>query len=225
MSRADHLAVIATERTERAPSARERAYGHVRDAILRGVYPPGAFIEEDAVCRATGVSRTPVREAFHKLESERFLDLLPRRGAQVRRVTAREMLEVYETRRLVEGFAIDRICDSEDAAPAALRDIAGAMRALPPGEIVRHAELDHLFHRTLVAGSGNGVMIELYDSLRARQQSVAIAALRADPDRVGTILDEHDEIVAALAARQARPARRTLDAHLRPIGHVIRKLT
>jgi DNA-binding GntR family transcriptional regulator len=208
----------------REPTARERAYEHVRAAILRGDYAPGAFVEEETVCKAAGVSRTPVREAFHKLEAERFLDLLPRRGARVRQVTAQELLDLYEARRVIEGFAIDRVCAGEHPAPEELARISAAMRAVAPGALLRHAELDRQFHRTLVGAARNAVMIELYDGLRARQQHVALAALGADPSRVRIILDEHDRLVEALSARDARRARRVLDAHLRPIGHVIAKL-
>ena len=62
------------------PTARAKAYAYVLDHIIRGDFRGGDFIEEEWVSSAAGVSRTPVREAFHRLESERFIELLPRRG-------------------------------------------------------------------------------------------------------------------------------------------------
>ena len=219
------LSGLAVVRDDREPTARERAYDHVRTASLSGEYPPGAFVEEETVCRAAGVSRTPVREAFQRLDSERFLELLPRRGARVRQVTARELLDLYETRRVIEGFAIDRLCGADEPLPAELPAIAGQMRTLPGDALPRHVELDRLFHRTLVGAARNAIMIELYDGLRARQQHVALAALGADPSRVPTILDEHDRLVEALAARDAATAREVLAVHLSPIGHVVARLS
>lgn len=215
---------IAELHDDREPTARERAYEHVRAGILRGDYPPGAFVEEETVCRAAGVSRTPVREAFQRLDTERFLELLPRRGARVRQVTARELLDLYETRQVIEGFAIDRLCATDESPPEDLAALAAAMRALPPDDLPRHIECDRLFHRTLVGAARNEIMLELYDGLRARQQHVALAALGADPSRVPTILDEHDRLVEAIAARDAAGARRVLGLHLSPIGHVMARL-
>lgn len=208
----------------RQPAARERVCDYLRRAILRGELKAGAFLEEEAVGRATGVSRTPVREAFHKLEAERYLELHPRRGARVREVTAREMLEVYETRRLIEGFAVNRICREALRLPTSLVPHVATMRELGDRDRARHVEMDRLFHRSLVEAAGNDVLLETYDRLRARQECVAMTALNADPSRLPTILDEHEAILAALGRGDAEAAVAVLDRHLQPIGHVIAKL-
>ena len=68
---------------------------------------------------SVGVSRTPVREAFRQLAAERFIALL-RKGAQVTSVTARELKEVYQSRRLIEGHAIASICAAGTGVPASV---------------------------------------------------------------------------------------------------------
>lgn len=206
-----------------ASPARRHVYQFVRDAILRGEFIPGEFIEEETICRATGLSRTPVREAFHRLDSERFLELMPRRGARVRGVTPREMLELYETRRLIEGFAIDRRCEREVAAND-LASLAQQMREVGSEDPLTHVELDRLFHRALVAAMGNQILVEVYDGFRSRQQRVAMAALQADPSRLALILFEHDALVAALRVGDAASARAVLDQHLQPMDHVLLQL-
>lgn len=204
--------------------ARERVCNFVRAGILRGDFPAGQFLEEAVVGRATGVSRTPVREAFHRLEAERYLDLHPRRGARVRQVTAREMLELYETRRLLEGFAAAKICHEGQALSAELQQLVVAMRDVGDQDLARHVEMDRLLHRSIVAAARNDLMLEIYDQLRARQECVALTALHADPSRLGTILDEHEALVEHLEARDATAATRLLNCHLQPIGHVIAQL-
>ena len=204
--------------------ARERVCDFVRAGILRGEFPAGQFLEEAVVGRATGVSRTPVREAFHRLEAERYLDLHPRRGARVRQVTAREMLELYETRRVLEGFAVAKICREGQPLPAELQHLVLAMRELGDRDLARHVEMDRLLHRSIVAAARNDLMLEVYDVLRACQECVALTALHADPSRLGTILDEHEALAAALRARDATAATSLLERHLQPIGHVIAKL-
>jgi DNA-binding GntR family transcriptional regulator len=205
-------------------SARERVYALVRDAILRGDYAGGEFLEEETVCRAADVSRTPVREAFHRLASERFLDLLPRRGARVRPVTARDMIELYETRRLIEGFAIDRICAQDKGATETLAPLVAELRRLGDADLHTHVDLDRRFHRRLVSAAGNMMLVEAYDGLQARQQRVALAAVTTDPTRLSLILDEHDSLLAALDARDASRARDVLALHLQPIDAVLARL-
>src|SRR5882762_11343264 len=95
--------------------ARDQVYAWLRDAIITGEIEGGRFLDEHWVSGMVGVSRTPVREAFHRLAAERFISLLPRKGAQDRMVTARELEEVYQTRRLIEGHAITALCTTRTA--------------------------------------------------------------------------------------------------------------
>ena len=90
--------------------ARDRVYVWLRDEIIRGSIEGGRFLDELWVSGTMGVSRTPVREAFHRLAAEKFITLLPRKGAQVRTVTARELEEVYQSRQLIEGHAVTVLC-------------------------------------------------------------------------------------------------------------------
>ena len=211
--------------TDRAPiSARERVYAYVRGAILHRQVRPGAFLEEEQVSAAVGVSRTPVREAFHRLEAERWIDLLPRRGALVRQVTAQELVDVYEARRVIETHAARRLCAERRAVPRAAWELLQAMRTDPAPEIGDHVELDQAFHRALVATLGNDVMIEMYDGLRSRQQRVALSAFGADPSRLLTILDEHATLLDALAAHDDAMAERILERHLRPLAEIMDRL-
>lgn len=202
-------------------SARTKAYEYVLDHIVRGDFRGGDFIEEEAVTSAAGVSRTPVREAFHRLASERFLELLPRRGARVRQVTARELVEVYEARRLIEGFAARRICEEGWGAPPAMKRLAAEMRALGATDLRRHVDLDRDYHLALVEGARNTVMAEVLETLRARQQQVAYSAIHADPSRLETILAEHEAMVESMDANDAERMIELLNRHLRPIQHVL----
>lgn len=171
-----------------------------------------------------GVSRTPVREAFHRLEAERFIDLLPRRGALVRQVTAQELLDLYEARRMIEGHAIGRICREEIAVPAEMAAILAAIDRLPKDDYFERIELNRRFHFVMVAAVGNGVLSELYQSLGARQQRVAMTAISTDPSRTARISREHQELLTALTAWNEAEALAVLEQHLRPIMGVVSQL-
>ena len=207
--------------TENRP-ARERVYAYVREQILREAFPGGSFIEEEQISSAMGVSRTPVREAFHRLEAERFIDLLPRRGALVRQVTAQELADLYETRRMIEGYAIARICRERILLPAGMDTILDRLDAT--NDYFERAELNRTFHFAMVDAIGNAVLSELYQSLGARQLRVAMTALTVDPGRIARIRIEHLDFLAALRAYDEQRARDILDQHLRPILGVVSRL-
>lgn len=206
-------------------SARDRVYEWVRDEIIRGTLPGGRFLDEAWISESVGTSRTPVREAFHRLNSERFIDLLPRRGAQVRSVTARELEEVYASRRLIEGHAARAICAAGTQPPAELAELAEAIEgAGGDQDWFTVARLDRAFHRTIVAAHGNSVLVELYDALRSRQERVAVRAMQIRPQRAPEIDAQHRAIIAALAAGDVDLVTTLLDEHLRPIPEIVAAL-
>jgi len=201
--------------------ARDRVYQWVRDEIIRGTLPAGRFLDEVWVSELVGTSRTPVREAFHRLNSERFIDLLPRRGAQVRSVTSRELEEVYTSRRLIEGHAARALCLDGSGAPEALDALATQMEdAGRQQDWFAVARLDRAFHRSIVDAHGNSVLTELYDALQSRQQRVAVRALQIRPQRVPEIDRQHRAIIDALAHNDVDGVAALLDEHLRPIPEI-----
>jgi DNA-binding GntR family transcriptional regulator len=204
-------------------NTRDRVYRLIYDGILQGAYPSGSFIEEERVCALAKVSRTPVREAFHRLEAERFIDLLPRRGAMVRHVTTRELTEVYEARRLIEGHAVAYLCQRRMPAPKRMAELCAEMDAAM-SDLVRSVELNRLFHRELIAAIENRVLLDLFDSLHSRIIRVALSALRADPNRTALICAEHRGLVEALDRNDEVRAIDLLGAHLQPQSQVMAQL-
>ena len=205
--------------------ARDRVYAWLRDGIISGALEGGRFLDELWVSGVVGVSRTPVREAFHRLEAERFISLLPRKGAQVRTVTARELEEVYQSRRLIEGHALGEVCAARAGAPAEMAGLIEEMdRAGKDRDWFAVSGLDRRFHRAIVNAAGNSVLTELYDTLRSRQQRVAVRALEARPERLSIIDAEHRQLVAAIDAHEPATALRLLNEHLRPVSEVVSAL-
>ncbi|WP_199745761.1 GntR family transcriptional regulator [Amycolatopsis sp. WAC 04182] len=205
--------------------ARERVYTWLRDGIISGELEGGRFLDEMWVSGVVGVSRTPVREAFHRLAAERFISLLPRKGAQVRTVTARELEEVYQSRRLIEGHAIAALCANRAGAPAELPELIEAMASSgAERDWFAVSGFDRRFHRAIVNAAGNTVLTELYDTLRSRQQRVTVRALEARPERLTVINAEHRALVAALNDHDAKEASRLLEEHLRPVSEVMSAL-
>ncbi|WP_304111771.1 GntR family transcriptional regulator [Mycolicibacterium bacteremicum] len=204
------------------PSAGQRAYEWIRDAILRGDFAEGEFIDEVALAEKVSTSRTPVREALQRLQVERYIELLPRRGAQVRVVTAAEMREIYQARFLLESEALRTICarragppDSADALIAQMEQ-AGVDR-----DWNRFAQLDQMFHAAIVRHQRNAVIADLYDTLQPRQVRLGTRTLVEAPGRLSTIEAEHRALMIAMSSADADACVSVLRSHLREVPELV----
>ncbi|MBN9887981.1 GntR family transcriptional regulator [Salipiger abyssi] len=200
---------------EKPPSARERAYQGIRAHILTGAVSPGGFIEEAVACEVTGVSRSPVREALNRLAAEGYLELHPRRGAMVRPVSAAELRDLYEVRLMVETHAVRRICRDRRPLPAALTELCELHEATSAADLLACAEINRLFHQTLVAAAGNTVLVQVFDGLQAPLLRVAMLSLQQGVGKTDIIEAEHREMIDALTAHDEA---RALDVVLRHLN-------
>ena len=196
-------------------SAADRAYEHTKARILDGGFAQGQLIAEGDVSDAVGVSRTPVREAFLRLEAEGLLRLYPKRGALVVPISAADVEDVMETRLLIERFAIGRAIELDlDLAEQLEEAIAAQERHAEAGDAVAFVDADREFHRVFVAATGNAIVLRTHDGLRDQQSRMGLAALSAGPDRARRILDQHRAIVDAVRRRDAVEAEALITDHL-----------
>ncbi|MFE6687618.1 GntR family transcriptional regulator [Streptomyces sp. NPDC057743] len=200
--------------TPSKPTA-DRAYAHVREGLLDGRYPGGELLSERGVATELGLSNTPVREAFLRLQAEGFLRLYPKRGALVVPVTPSEAHAVLQARLLMELFALDALAAR---GPEAMR---AAAEALPQAEgdasddtsPKRALDVARAFHTQLVQAGGNPVLARLYENLWDQQIRIA-AASTAGPGHAADDLDEHAVITEALRRGDGPTARELLTRHV-----------
>jgi DNA-binding GntR family transcriptional regulator len=206
-------------------SAGERAYAHVKGQILRGAFDGGELIAEGQVADSLGMSRTPVREAFLRLETEGLLRLYPKRGALVVPVSPREVDDVVEARQLIERFAVTKVITRgrHVEVAAGMRAILDQQRAAAhEHDADRFNDLDREFHAALVEAPGNAIISRQYEGLRDRQVRMGVTALQRDPQRLQEILDEHERICRLLEAADADGLGAFLDGHVARTGEVAR---
>jgi DNA-binding GntR family transcriptional regulator len=199
-------------------TATDRAYEFTKGRVLDSTYAGGELITEGEVADALGMSRTPVREAFLRLQSEGLLRLYPKRGALVVPVSVAEVDAVMETRMLVERFALDKVLargPAPEIAGELDRAIAEQERRAAAGDADGFVAVDREFHTTFVNEAGNPIITALYDSLRDRQRRMIIKSLLIDRRRIDSILVEHRALTEAIRAGDAERARTVLDDHLR----------
>ena len=131
--------------------ARERTYQHLKSNILSGHFNPGERLTEEHLARKLGVSRTPIREALHKLESEGLIQSLVTRGFIVSRDSKDEMEELFDIRAILEGYLMRMICEtvSEETLGQLDQIIEKAEEALGQKKIEEVFKWNTQFHDTL----------------------------------------------------------------------------
>ncbi|WP_214368929.1 GntR family transcriptional regulator [Pseudonocardia sp. H11422] len=199
--------------------AKDRAYRYTKDGVLEGRFAGGELISEGQVADALQMSRTPVREAFLRLEAEGLLRLFPKRGALVVPVSPQEVDAVLEARELVEGHAMAKILLRPPAVRMAaverLRDLlAEQTGALEAGDERVFVDADRRFHSVIVGEAGNPILLDLYESLRDRQLRMGLGALGRDPNRAREIVEQHACLVALIESGDGAGFRSVLLGHL-----------
>ncbi|MGA7985593.1 MAG: GntR family transcriptional regulator [Burkholderiales bacterium] len=193
----------------------EEAIDRLRDLIVRGELGPGSRLNERVLSTRLGVSRTPLREAIKLLATEGLVELLPNRGAVVAPIEPARIAETLAVMGALESLAGELAC-----AHASDRSIV-EVRALHYEMLAMHArgDLDGYFrhnqaiHLKIVEASGNAVLAQTYRQLNANVRRVRYMA-NLSPERWNAAVQEHEAILAALAARDAARLKRLLRDHL-----------
>ncbi|TDD85917.1 GntR family transcriptional regulator [Actinomadura rubrisoli] len=194
-------------------SAQDTTYRWLKRHIGSLPRHEGTFLTEAEVCEATGTSRTPVREALLRLETEGFLKIMPKKGAFVPPVSDAEIEAVMQARELVEDWCVRRAAPLAEGLAPELDELVREQGGLLE-DPVAFIECDRAFHRAIVRTAGNAVLAEFYETLRDRQVRMGLRAIAAEEDRARVVLAEHTAIVDALRSGDPLRSARALAAHL-----------
>ncbi len=193
----------------------DRAYGNLKADILANRLPPGFQAPEPEFAMRLGMSRTPVREALLRLQSDGLVELVPRRGARVLPISLDDMREIYEILTVLEPEAAAGLAlrDDQQSTFEALDPAACAMeQALADGDLDAWGEADGQFHRRLLECHNNQRMSDIITALIEQSQRVRLITLRLrEPPHRST--EEHREILDHIMAGRADEARSTFREH------------
>jgi DNA-binding GntR family transcriptional regulator len=184
--------------------------------IIDLTLPPGHIVTEMDIATVTGLSRTPVREAFLRLDAERLIQLIPRRGALVTVVTARQIRELSKTRLVLELHAAQEIVANRiDVADALFPLIEKQAALLAQGEgFPEIIAADREFHTAIISAVGNTELTELYRSMGDRQQRTGVTSFSVVPGRAANAIVHHRRIADALKRFDLADAEDALREHL-----------
>ncbi|CAN5806149.1 GntR family transcriptional regulator [soil metagenome] len=206
-------------------SAADRAHEEICQQIVSGRYAAGAWLREENLSAALGMSRTPIREALRRLSAEGIVDLATNRGAQVTAWSDTELDEMFDLRALLEGYAARRAAVRfDDAGVARLNELVAAMDeaidALDEhGSFERIALLNNSFHGCLLVRSGNSQLLGLAAT------TVQVALMRrtvqdSSRERLRRSNAQHRELVDACRARDGEWAEAVMRSHILSARHI-----
>lgn len=200
-------------RSAKPQAAQDLVFAWLKKHIVSLPRTDGTFLTEAEVCRATGMSRTPVREALLRLEAEGFLQIVPKKGAFVPPITEREVEAIMQARAVVEDFCVRRAVHfAEVLAPELDRLLAEQdKQQKSPLEFI---ELDREFHRAIVRAADNPILADFYETLRDRQMRMGIYAITASAQRIDNVMVEHRAITEGVRSRDADQAATATAEHL-----------
>jgi DNA-binding GntR family transcriptional regulator len=202
----------------RGGSPRSHAlYEYLREEILSGSLPPGFRLTEQDVAQAAEVSRTPVREALQRLESDGLVADANGRGLEVRGVSPEDLAELCAVREVLEGMAGELAARS--ASPVEVATIQAILQrevsALESGRGAdAHVELNNAFHGAVWRASHNRYLASVLLGLRDRISRMQETTL-ADEARREEALTEHRALVDAIVEHNAEEAGNLARLHFR----------
>ncbi len=187
----------------------------LRDMIIEGKLSPGTRINEGPVGASLGVSRTPLREAIKTLASEGLVEILPAKGAIVRRFSEKDIRDILDVLKTLEQLAARLTCaQASDAEIAEIADLHKQMlRLYADRNRLAYFKLNQEIHSAIVRASGNSALAQVHEQLQARIKRVRFIGNEL-PERWAGAVAEHEEMNLALLARDGEKLSEVLGRHL-----------
>ncbi|MFD1824716.1 MULTISPECIES: GntR family transcriptional regulator [Mumia] len=209
---------VPTART----SATERTYAAIKRAILVGDLPGGDELGEVVLAERFGCSRTPVREALLRLQTEGLVRIYPKKGAIVLPVTSAEAGSMWEARALVEQWAAPRaFAEGARVRPAMDAQVEAMEEHRADDDLAAFTESDRLFHEVVVDAAGNAHLSRFYRSLRERQMMINATAMGPSPARMDRAIRDHRELAMLIAGDDLSAFVAANDRHLATSRHAV----
>lgn len=195
----------------------DRVTEELHRAILNGDIAPGSTVSIVELCKEFDVSHIPVREALRRLESEGVVSLRPGRSAVVASLSAEDLSNIYELRRLVEGAlifkAVPLICDETIVkAEAAMHEYVSIER-----EASRLAAAHHAFHEAFLEnalGTADRRVLEMLWTSSDRYLHLLLRDIDRGPEMTQRRIDEHEMVLELAKAGKTEELHRAWIAHL-----------
>ena len=194
---------------------RDVVFNTLRRAILTGQLKPGERLMEVHLANKLGVSRTPIREAIRKLELEGLVIMIPRRGAEVARITEKSLKDVLEVRRALDALSVELACDriTEEDMKRLLQACQDFEKAAKGKDASVIAKADVALHDIIVEATGNQRLAQLVNNLSEQMYRYRFVYIKEE-SKHDMLVAEHREIYESIASRDKERAARAAKLHI-----------
>lgn len=194
---------------------RDVVFNTLRQAILTGEIKPGERLMEIHLADRLGVSRTPIREAIHKLEREGLVTIIPRRGAEVAQITEKSMNDVLEVRRALDALCVELACDriTEEGLEKLKAACDHFEQCVKTKDNKKIAQADVALHDIIVQATGNQRLIQLVNNLSEQMYRYRFEYIK-DSSQHKTLVEEHRIIYRSIVAKDKETAAAAARIHI-----------
>ena len=195
---------------------RDLVFNTLRQAILKGELKPGERLMEIQLAEKLGVSRTPIREAIRKLELEGLVIMIPRRGAEVAKISHKSLQDVLEVRGALEELATDLACQRiNEEELKELTDAEDHFKKVVEnnGSEMEIAEADEAYHDIIYKATRNDKLVQMINNLREQMYRYRLEYIKDEAQR-GTLINEHENILEAIRIRDIIRAKTLMKEHI-----------
>lgn len=199
-------------------SLRGRVFSKIREDILTGKFKEHDELREITLGEELGVSRTPVREALRQLELEGLVTIVPNRGAYVTGITSKDVCDIYKVRSMLEGlcarWATEHITAEQiDELEEILLLSKFYLDKRSSGKAAQVSELDGKFHKVLYEASKSRILEHVLSDFHKYVQMARTLSVR-EKDRAEKSIEEHQDILDAIKAKDAHKAEMLANQHI-----------
>lgn len=192
----------------------QQAYRHIRDEIIQGKLDGRQHLTENYFAERFGISKSPVREALNRLESEGLITIVPRRGAFVAELSIHDIEEIFELREALESMVV-RDAVLNDKLLAHIRStVISAQQFREENDKANYIRADASFHTTLVDASSNSRLKKILENMR---NQMLIVRTRTFELSSHTSVKQHLGILEALEEGNRERAAKLMAEHIRTV--------
>ena len=197
------------------------AYTQIKSRIADGSFRPDTIYSESKLAQELGVSRTPVRDAVHRLFQEGYIDIIPNKGFMLHKMVEKDIIELCEVRSAMEGYCAVKL--AEQAKSKEVREILNKLKKALDNQInvlntTHSAEefviYDQDFHELLIAYSDNETFMDIFEKYQALMATLSSYSLKHE-NRMEETIQEHTAIYNAIKSGNSLEAYNAMLYHMR----------
>ena len=194
---------------------RDVVFKTLRQGILTGELKPGERLMEIHLANRLWVSRTPIREAIRKLELEGLVIMVPRKGAQVAQITQKNLKDVLEVRRTLDGLAAELACDRMTEADLKILKQACVdfELATKSKDFTKMAHTDVKLHDCIVEATGNNRLVQIVNNLSEQMYRYRFEYIK-DANSHERLIEEHRILYEAIKQKDKEKAVEAAKLHI-----------